>query len=589
MDRSVNINSEALKKVVNNIIDNISYNDFKYCETEEEFKAKYRERILKDIDVSEYRSILYQYWITKLSEITKNDTKKSEIESLARETVFKEYQGLKEHLKKVDIPDSAIKNWQSVKTGNTLIPKNKNNRIITNKKDPLPIATSPPSRTTLRGVMGGSKVWQSDEFGLAEYLEHYKSIDNFKSPVDEIIQEKYIRMNIAERDKKETEKVVIKLWDEAQEILDKLGTEAAILHIYLTAQCLSNQSPFQDRFILNADDILKDLGWNKRKRKKRHEKLLRLKEVAFALGSLYQTVRWRTERRINGKKRLVDLSHEGLVWSIDFFAETQVSLFPEDTEKILNLAISVKPGIWAEKFLNQQGYLKGTASNEYGYMSGLITQIDPYHDDLAFRIALFLTVENRINNDGDYYVKTLLGIKYSDKDLKDCDFRQSYKIRKDWDNALARLFQLGYKIKALDNYPNWLRPYFLQDDVYQPDRKQRKHLLTQLLKAKIQIFQPPPIREKLAVVSQRKKAHQKKVLQPPSKPTSEAAKRASNPKAKVVTPADLREARKRKGWSQMKLAGVLDISQTLVAMYEKGDRTPPPAMLKKIQKILDID
>ena len=589
------INSDVLKEAFNTIIDNIPYVDFKYCDTEEEFKDKYRKRILQELDSSGYQDTLYQYWITRLSEITKNDIEKSEIESLARETVIKDYQGIKEHLQKVDIPESAIKAWQSVKNGNPLIPENKNNRVLTNKKETLPIATSPPSRTTLRGVMGGSKVWQCDEFGMAEYLEHYKRIDNFKSPVDEIIEQNYIRMNIAERDKKETESVVIKLWDEAKEILDNLGTEAAILHIYLTAQCLNNKIPFQDRFILNADDILKDLGWDKRKRKKRHEKLLRLKEVAFALGSLYQTVRWRTERRINGKKRLVDLSHEGLVWIIDFFSETQVRLFPEDTEEILNLALSVKPGIWAEKFLNQQGYLQGTASNEYGYMSGLITQIDPYHDDLAFRIALFLTVENRINNDGDYYVKTLLKLKYSDDELGEATkINQSNRvlaktIRNNWEQALARLHQLGYEIKALENYPNWLRPDFLQDDVYQPDGKQRKHLLNQLLKAKVQIFQPPPIPEKLAVVNQRKKAHQQKVLRPASKPKSEAASQASKPKAKVVTPADIREARKRKGWSQRKLAGVLGISQALVAYYENGERKPPPEMQRSLKKILDLD
>ncbi len=381
----------------------------------------------------------------------------------------------------------------------------------------------------------------------------------------------------------ETENVVIRLWDEAKEILDRLGPEAALLHIYLTAQCLTNQNPFQDPFILNADDILKELGWDKRKRLKRHEKLLKLKQIAFALGSLYQTVRWRTQKRINGKNRLVDLSHEGLVWIIDFFSETQVRLFPEDPEEIIRLAISVKPGIWAEKFLNQKGYIKGTASNEYGYMSGLITQIDPYHDDLAFRIALFLTIENRINNDGDYYVKTLLKLKYSDDDLTEATKTNKSNrvlaktIRNNWEQALARLHQLGYKIKALDNYPNWLRPDFLQDNVYQSDGKRRQNILTQLLKAKVQIFQPDPIPEKMALVSQRKEAYKQKVL-PPGKP-----------KAKIITPADIREARKRKGWSQRKLAGVLGISQALVAYYENGERKPTPETLRSLKKVLDLD
>ena len=593
--RDIPINSDVLKEAFNTIIDNIDYEDFEGCETEEQFKSNYRKRILQDLDSSGYQDTLYQYWLVKLSEITKNDIKKSEIESLARETVIKEYQRIKEHLQQVKIPESAIKAWQSLRTGKPLIPEKKNNRVFPTKKEVLPIATSPPSRTTLRGVMGGSKVWKSDEFGIAEYLEHYQSIDNFKSPVDEMFQENYIRMNIAIRDAKETENVVIRLWDEAKEILDRLGPEAALLHIYLTAQCLTNQNPFQDPFILNADDILKELGWDKRKRLKRHEKLLKLKQIAFALGSLYQTVRWRTQKRINGKNRLVDLSHEGLVWIIDFFSETQVRLFPEDPEEIIRLAISVKPGIWAEKFLNQKGYIKGTASNEYGYMSGLITQIDPYHDDLAFRIALFLTIENRINNDGDYYVKTLLKLKYSDDDLTEATKTNKSNrvlaktIRNNWEQALARLHQLGYKIKALDNYPNWLRPDFLQDDVYQPDGKQRKHLLTQLLKAKVQIFQPDTIPEKLAVVSQRKKAHQPKVLQPASKPKSEAASRASKPKAKLVTPADIREARKRKGWSQRKLAGVLGISQALVAYYENGERKPTPETLRSLKKVLDLD
>ena len=64
--------------------------------------------------------------------------------------------------------------------------------------------------------------------------------------------------------------------------------------------------------------------------------------------------------------------------------------------------------------------------------------------------------------------------------------------------------------------------------------------------------------------------------------------RESTARAIPLTGTQIKNARKAKGWSQAKLAGLLGVSQRYISMFERGDRTPNSKLFGKIQKILDI-
>ena len=588
-DSIMDFTSDTLKNALNTIIDNISYDHFRDCPDQEAFAKEFRLTIIKKLNDSNYAEVNYKFWLKSLKEVTKGNVSLSEIEPIAKQTATEAYNSLLEFIQNLTIPESALKAWEAEKNGIPIIPKKRNNIRFETYNSHVPTASDPTSRTTLRGVISGINSWSKDEFGIAEYYEEYRVRTNFKDPIEvfqECLAENSVRLNIAEVDKK-SDQITIKLWEEAEEILNRLGPESALLHIYLTACCLRNTRPWKDTFMLDGDTVLKDLGWDRRRRLTHHKKLLKLKNLAFALGSIYQTINWQTVRKHKGKTIPVNLSCQGLAWKIDFFTETQSRIFPEDTEQILRLAIQVEPGVWAEKFLNQEGYLNGKALNEYGYMSALITKIDPYHDDLAFRIALFLTIENRINTDCDYYVKTLLKLKYPEHILNQCDKVKAKTIRTNWDSALARLNQLGYKIIPFENYENWLRPEWLQDNNYQPKHNRRRNILSQLLEVKVIIKQPEPIPFKLAMVTQKKLEYTS-----PTKSLSSinktSPKKLASKTSGIITPADIREARQKKGWTQRQLAEFLGVSHTLVGRMEKGERTITPKVKKKLQRLLKL-
>ena len=76
------------------------------------------------------------------------------------------------------------------------------------------------------------------------------------------------------------------------------------------------------------------------------------------------------------------------------------------------------------------------------------------------------------------------------------------------------------------------------------------------------------------------------------------ARSQSSPKSqKVETPAtstneltgpQIRQARKAKGWSQVKLAGWLGVTQAFISHVEKGNRPLSKEMEAKLKQLLEI-
>lgn len=55
-----------------------------------------------------------------------------------------------------------------------------------------------------------------------------------------------------------------------------------------------------------------------------------------------------------------------------------------------------------------------------------------------------------------------------------------------------------------------------------------------------------------------------------------------------MTGEELRDARKRRGWTQTELARRLGVSQGYVCLLERGQRPVPPVMAQKVARLLDV-
>ena len=129
---------------------------------------------------------------------------------------------------------------------------------------------------------------------------------------------------------------------------------------------------------------------------------------------------------------------------------------------------------------------------------------------------------------------------------------------------------MGWRVIFDDStYLDWLRPVSLAE---KPSGWKKEKIIDRLWRAKLAIMPPEPIPALLAT----KTKLSPKQLKPAA------------PKPALMIAAQVREARKAKGWSQVKLAGWLGVSQSLVTKLERGERPMSRQLDTKLREVLDI-
>jgi DNA-binding transcriptional regulator YiaG len=390
------------------------------------------------------------------------------------------------------------------------------------------------------------EVWRRDLEGFASYQKKArKNPDNFI--------EHYIST---------PGDITLLPWDEAQQIIDKFGFETVKLHLIFAAYCLDSDRPWEERFCLKASNIVKDLGWSKRTDLSKGELLNKVGSLAFILGCLLVKATW-----IEGKSKKGQVQAScpiGRMWDVVVEPQGQLDFQGQISDPI-EVIISVRPGGWTERFLNKAKAEAKTALYQFGWLSRQILEIDPYHNELALRLALHLTLENTYHKSGRYQVQTLLEniLLITEINKAQSDRRRGYDLKKRWDSALKLLISLGWSITYdSETYPQWLQPG--------EEGKKPKGYLDRLLGAKITILQPKPITTLLASKA---------------KPITE---KLTLPKQNPLTGLQLREARKARGWSQKQLSNYSSISQSLISQFERGAKDIPKRMENKLRKLLSL-
>lgn len=358
--------------------------------------------------------------------------------------------------------------------------------------------------------------------------------------------------------------------EQAEQIIDKFGFNTVKLHLIFAAHTMNQERPWDSKFSLRASDVIEYLGWDKRTDLPVHQKLNEIAKTAFILDCLLVKSVWIEGRN---KKGGIDASTPtGRMWNVTVDPRGEQNLEGK-IEKPKEVYITVQPGLIFYNFLNKAGSQLKQALYQFGYLAQDILRIDPYHDELALRLAIHLAMDSRVHVSGKYRVETLLKhfLPHTKIDAARSDTRRGYDLKQRWDNALKLLKKLSWQIQFDESYPSWLQP---GSKFKKPNDARKMKIIEWLLQAKITIYPPQPIPELLAAKVQPKLSSpkQKKIITTVTGITSD----------------QIRKGRNAIGWSQRKLAGWLGVSQSLVKMWEKGKRTPSEEMEIKLRQILEI-
>ncbi len=421
-----------------------------------------------------------------------------------------------------------------------------------------PTATAAPIVSSLRAQLRKDQ-WDKDPSGLGFFLHQAKGKPS----------------NIIEHYITNSGDISLLPWDEALQIIDKFGLLTAKLHLIFAAHTMRQEKPWESKFTLKASDITTELGWDKRTDLNQFQKLTEIAKAAFALGCLTIQATWVEGQ---GTKQVECSVQTSRMWeTIVDVRGGQLNLnrkIDEPTE----VYITIRPGLWTYAFLNRAGYEAKKALYQFGYLAQDLLKIDLYHDELALRLGLHLTVESRFHVSGLYKVQTLLEALLPKTIIDEARLNRdkARKLTNRWNHALEVLLRLkrAFQIEFDSaTYPEELRPG-------SKTRKPRGYF-EQLLTAKITILPPAPIPELIMTKAKPLPARSQ------SSPKSQKVKTPTTSTNELSGP-QIRQARKAKGWSQVKLAGWLGVTQAFISHVEKGNRPLSKEMEAKLKKLLEI-
>ena len=351
----------------------------------------------------------------------------------------------------------------------------------------------------------------------------------------------------------------------AWKIIRQFGLAAAYIHLILAAYAMEQQRPWLEVIRLKGSDLINTLGMDRRTDLSKSQKLKEIAEQAQLVGSLGVWVVW--------SQGPLDLNVRTCrMWDVAIDLHGQIGLSGRVLEPD-EITITVRPGLWTEKFLNREGQKEGTALMQFGYLAKQTLKINPYRKPLAAKLAVWLTIMSRIRE--TFKVETLLRELEPKESLNKAhkDRNARYDLKRRWDAALLELHNLRWKIDFdPKTYPTEIQPDWALEDNKRKDKHHRlpRGYWQKLLSAKISIAQPEPIPQLIAAGIER----------PREKPRVQTAR---------LTGDQVKESRRAKGWSQRDLAATIGKSAMWVSLIERERLKLQPKDQKLLCEVLQLN
>jgi hypothetical protein len=397
-----------------------------------------------------------------------------------------------------------------------------------------------------------------------------------------LVGDGFIQHNIV-RQSPSTQQIELVPGKAAWEIIQQFGPEAAYVLLIFSSYATETDRPWEQQIHLRGTDLVRLFGWDKRTDitvGQKLKKIGRLVELVCSLSVLISNINVGANRYNVARSAmwlLEELEYSGqLTLTMDADRPGSLQYEAGDPDE---LHIKVRPGSWAEKFLNARDVKGLEALCQYGYLAKSTLQINPYRQRMASKLAIFLTIMSRIRRDGRYEVGTLLE-RLEPKEL--IAAIQTSKQRRNalitqWDNALLTLHELGWQIEFdAATYPDCIKPEWSLNDDFDQTRTRPRNWLTTWLKAIVVIKPTELIQEKLGANR-------------PALPRNAALLPHQTERSRPMTGMELLTALESKGWSKAQLAKSLGVDRSLITRWVKGERVIQPKHHAQIQTLLGLN
>jgi hypothetical protein len=361
----------------------------------------------------------------------------------------------------------------------------------------------------------------------------------------------------------------------AWEIIQQFGPEAAYVFLIFASYATDSEEPWAEQIRLKGTDLIRLFGWDKRTDitiAQKLKKIGHLVELVCSLSVLVSNINIGTKRYNVERGAMWNLEGLGYAGQLALTMNAKQPDSPTyEAGDPDELYITVRPGIWTEKFLNVGDVQAKEALFQYGYLAKSTLQINPYRQRLASKLAIFLTIMSRIREDGRYQIRTLLERLEPNEFLEGVQGNRLRRVKliNQWDSALLTLKELGWEIDFDSaTYPESIRPpWAVSDDV--DSRYRPRNWLATWLKAIVIIKPSIKIQEKLG--------GQASVALKPSLPTVQPSS---------LTGKAIQAALDKKGMTKAQLADALQVDRSLVTRWLKGQRTIQPKHQAQIKTLL---
>jgi hypothetical protein len=382
----------------------------------------------------------------------------------------------------------------------------------------------------------------------------------------------------------ETERIELIPSRAAWQIAQQFSLEAAYIFLSFATHTFQAMKPWGEPIQLKGTNLTKVLYWSHQADVISSRKLndvQNLVELVCSLSVLSHHTDPKTQRY-----QIITSS----IWNLDAIeylgtlvhanANSHRDSSTHAIEAPDELLIRMRLGSWTQPFLEQQQHCK-TALRQYGYLAQSILQINPTQNQLAAKLAIYLTAMSYVHPDGNYDIIHLLEQIESQAQILEIQDNRAkrHKFIEQWDNALCVLRQLGWEVEFdPETYPESIRPAWSLPYSSLPYVNPRPNQwLSSWLNARIVIRPTNLIQQQLGI----------QLFLEDSEAESTASLDAFDTHYPEEIPSfALEKALSAKGLSQSKLAEQLNLDRSMVTRWIKGTRPIHPRHRELIWQLL---
>ncbi|NJN32025.1 MAG: helix-turn-helix transcriptional regulator [Synechococcales cyanobacterium RM1_1_8] len=352
-------------------------------------------------------------------------------------------------------------------------------------------------------------------------------------------------------------------------VIDTFDIRAACMHLIFAAHASQMDNPWEQEIVIDDRQLEAYLGLQRRTDKNRQEKLALIEEIAKQPCKITTLISWPSKGRRKGftleEGRLWHLMGTRYHYQQDIFGNKELS----------GITFVIKAGLWAKYFLNEEtAREQGLPAQKGTLPKALLESIMSVwqHRAGAARLMVWLLFKSQLTQQHPLQVRTLMEVAYGTDKVEQA--RKDHQLRKRmanaWDEDLLALHERGWELQFDEaTYAEDIQP----SGFGRSDGRRPRGFFEDLLKAKLWVRLPNEwgMAHLEAAQSEQAQANLDQVEAVPA-----------------ITPEQIRELRVERGWSQRKLAAVAGISQGMISMMERGDRSISDENEATLRRVFDF-